>query len=76
MKDGTNQVAQLKQRGLDKISEYDGEIFYNDSSMINAIFPDKKIEQAVRAYFEITDRLNQKAELYGGNRLTVFSGLM
>ena len=74
MKDGINQTAQIKQKVLDKISEYDGEIVYNDSSLINAIFPENKIEQAVRAYFEITERLNQKAELSGGSRLTVFLG--
>jgi hypothetical protein len=74
MKDQINKVAQLKQKVLDKISENDGEIVYNDSSLIKAIFPENKIEQAVRAYFEITERLNQEAELSGGNRLTVFWG--
>ena len=74
MKDGISQAVQLKQKVLDKISEYDGKIVYNDSSLINAIFPENKIEQAVRAYFEITERLNQKAELSGGSRLTVFWG--
>jgi hypothetical protein len=75
MKDPISQVAQIQQMVLDKISEYDGEIVYNDSSLINAIFPEIKIEQAVRAYIEITDRFNQKAELSGGSRLTVFLGL-
>jgi predicted RNA-binding protein (virulence factor B family) len=55
MKDQINEVAQLKQKVLDKISENDGEIVFNDSSLIKAIFPENKIEQAVRAYFEITD---------------------
>jgi hypothetical protein len=75
MKDPISQVAQIQQKVLDKISEYDGEIVYNDSSLINAIFPENKIEKAVRAYIEITDRFNQKAELSGGSRLTVFLGL-
>jgi hypothetical protein len=74
MKNQINKVAQLKQKVLDKISENDGEIVYNDSSLIKAIFPENKIEQAVRAYFEITERLNQEAELSGGSRLTVFWG--
>jgi hypothetical protein len=74
MKDQINEVAQLKQKVLDKISENDGEIVFNDSSLIKAIFPENKIEQAVRAYFEITERLNQEAELSGGSRLTVFWG--
>jgi hypothetical protein len=63
---------QQKQEVLDKISENDGEIIYNNSILVKAIFPDNKIEQTVRIYFEITERLNQKAELSGGNRLTVY----
>ena len=72
MKGQIDTVAQLKQKVLDKISENEGEIVYNDASLIKAIFPEHKIEQAVRVYFEITERLNQKAELSGGSRLTVF----
>ena len=72
MKDQIDTVAQLKQKVLDKISENEGEIVYNDTSLIKAIFPEHKIEQAVRTYFEITESLNQKAELSGGSRLTVF----
>lgn len=72
MVDQIKEVAQLKQRVLDKISENDGEIVYNDASLIKAKFPDNKMEQAVRTYFKITETLNQKAELSGGTRLTVF----
>ena len=72
MKDQIDTVAQLKQNVLDKISENEGEIVYNDTSLIKAIFPENKIEQALKAYFIISDRLNQKAELYGGRHLIVF----
>jgi hypothetical protein len=57
---------------LDKISENGGEIVYKDSSFIKAIFLENKIEQAVKSFFEITERRNQKAELSGGTLLTVF----
>jgi hypothetical protein len=57
---------------LDKISENGGEIVYKDSSFIKAIFLENKIEQAVKSFFEITERRNQKAELSGGTQLTVF----
>ena len=72
MKDQIDRANQRKQKVLDTISENAGEIAYNDSSMIKAIFPENKMELAVRTYFEITDRLNQQAELSGGTRLTVF----
>lgn len=72
MKDPVNNPDQLKQKVLDKIGEYDGEIVLEDSSLIKAIFPENKMEQAVRVYFEITEKLDQKAELSGGSRLTVF----
>ena len=72
MKEQINEAARLKQKVLDQISENDGEIVYNDASLIKAIFPEYKIQQAVRAYFKITENLNQKAELSGGIRLTVF----
>ena len=76
MKDQINEVAQLKQKVLNKIRENDGEIIYNDSSLIKAIFPENKIERAISTHFEISERLNQKSELHGGIRLTVFLGLM
>jgi hypothetical protein len=72
MKNPINSDAQLKKKVLDKISENDGEIVYKDSSLIKAIFPENKIRQAVKTYFEITERLHQKTELFGGTRLTVF----
>ena len=72
MKDPIDTQAQLKQKVLDKISENDGEIVYNDALLIKAIFPEYKMQQAVRTYFKITEGLNQKAELSGGTRLTVF----
>lgn len=72
MKDQICATAQLKQKVVDKISENDGEIVRNDASLIKAIFPENRVEQAVRTYFEISERLNQKTELSGGTRLTVF----
>jgi hypothetical protein len=72
MKEQSDKITQLKQNVLDKISEYDGEIIYKDSSIIKIEFPKQKIQQAVRTYFEVTENLNQKAELYGGNRLKIF----
>ena len=72
MKEQMNGVDQIKQKVIDKISENDGEIVYNDSSLIKAIFPKSKMEQTIGTYFEITERLNQKAELYGGTQLKVF----
>jgi hypothetical protein len=72
MKEQINEAARLKQEVLDKISENDGKIVYNDASLIKAIFPEYKMEHAVRTYFKITENLNQKAELSGGTRLTVF----
>jgi hypothetical protein len=72
MKDQNQAKAQLKKKVLDKISENDGEIVYNDASFVKARFPYSKMQQAVRTYLEITKRLNQKAELFGGTRLTVF----
>ena len=74
MKDQFNKETQLTQQVIDKIAENDGEIVYHDSSLINAIFLENKIEQAVRAYFAIAEGLHQKAELSGGRRLTVFLG--
>jgi hypothetical protein len=72
MKDPVSNSDQLKQKVLDKIGEYNGEIVSEDSSQIKAIFPENKMERAVRVYFEITEKFNQKAELSGGSRLTVF----
>ena len=72
MKRQIKAVTQPKQKVSDKISGNNGEIVYNDFSLIKAIFPKNKIEQAVRVYFEISEGLNQKAELSGGTRLTVF----
>jgi hypothetical protein len=72
MKDPVSDSAQLKQRVLDTISEYDGEIVLESASLLKAIFPENKIEQAVRVLFEITEKLDQKAELSGGSRLSVF----
>ena len=72
MKDQIDTVGQQKHKVLDVIRENDGEIIVDDSTLIKAIFPDNQIEQAVKAHFIITDRLNQKAELYGGKQLTIF----
>ena len=72
MKDPMKQVARQKQKVLDKISENDGEIVRNEASLIKAIFPENRVEQAVRTYFESSESLNQKTELSGGTRLTVF----
>jgi hypothetical protein len=72
MKGPVSDSDHLKQKVLDKISEYEGEIVLESTSLIKAIFPDNKIEQAVNALFEITEKLDQKAELSGGSRLTVF----
>ena len=72
MKDQIDQTTQLHQKVLDRISENAGEIVYNDTSMIKAIFPENKMELAVRTYFAISDGLNHRAELSGGTRLTVF----
>jgi hypothetical protein len=76
MKEQTIKVDQIKQKVLNKISENDGEIIYTDSSLIKAIFPENKIERAISTHFEISERLNQKSELYGGIRLTVFLGFL
>lgn len=75
MKDQFNKETQLIKQVINKITENDGEIVYNRSSLIKAIFPENKIEQAVRTYFEITERHYQDAELSGGRRLTVFFGI-
>jgi hypothetical protein len=72
MTDQIRPKAQLNQKVQEKISENDGKVVYKDSSQIIAIFPENRIKQAVSTYFEITERLNQKAELIGGRRLTVF----
>ena len=72
MEDKINATAEQKRKVLSVISENDGEIIHNDSSQIKAIFPESKIELAVKAYFIIVDRLNQKAELFGGSRLNIF----
>jgi transcription elongation factor GreA-like protein len=72
VKNQAKTLPQLNQKVQDKIIENDGEIVYKDSSLIKAIFPEHKIEQAVRTYFEIVERFDQKAELHKGNRLTVF----
>lgn len=72
MQDQKELTAQQKQKVLLVISENDGEIISNDSSQIEAIFPENKIELAVRAFFIIVDRLKQEAELFGGIRLVVF----
>jgi hypothetical protein len=74
MKTQINDAAKIKKMVLYKISENEGEIIYKDSFLVKAIFPEKKIEQAVQTYFEISERLNQKSELSGGIRLTVFWG--
>ena len=72
MEDKINAAAEQKRKVLSVISENDGEIIHNDSSQIKAIFPESKIELAIKAYFIIVDRLNQKAELFGGSRLNIF----
>jgi hypothetical protein len=72
MKGSVSDSGRLKQKVLDKISENEGEIVLESTSLLKAIFPDNKIEQAVNALFEITEKLDQKAELSGGSRLTVF----
>ena len=72
MNDQIEAKTQHNQKVLDRIIENDGEIVYKDSTLIKAIFPENKIEQAVKTYFEIVERFNKKAELYRGNRLTVF----
>jgi hypothetical protein len=74
MKVQISKAVQPKQKVLDKICENNGEIVYNDSSLIKAIFPENKIELAVQTYFEISERLHQRSELSGGTRLTVFLG--
>jgi len=72
MKYQIDAVVLLEQKILDKISENGGEIVYKDSYFFKAIFLESKIEQAVKSFFEITERRNQKAELSGGTLLTVF----
>jgi hypothetical protein len=72
MKEKINATPEQKRKVLSVISAYDGEIIHNDSSLIKALFPESEIELAVKAYFIIVDRLNQKAELFGGSRLNVF----
>jgi hypothetical protein len=72
MQDQKKLTAQQKQKVLFVIRENDGEIISNDSSQIKAVFPENKVEMAVRTFFIIVDRLNHKAELFGGIRLVVF----
>jgi hypothetical protein len=72
MKNKINDATQLRQKVLARVCENGGEIVYSDSSLIKVIFSEYEIGLAVRTYLEIVEMLNQKAELHGGTRLTVF----
>lgn len=50
-----------------------GEITEEKHDRLIAVFPENKVESAVRVFFEITDELEYKATLTGGNRLTVYA---
>jgi hypothetical protein len=63
---------QMKNRIRERIIENCGELIYEDHSQIRAIFSEDKIETAIKTFFEITEKLNQKAVLSGGNEITVF----
>lgn len=49
-----------------------GEIAKENNDLLKAVFPENKVYQAVKVFFEITDNLEYKAVLTGGNRLTVY----
>lgn len=50
-----------------------GEITEENHDHLVAVFPESKIEKAVSVFFEITDELEYKAVLTGGNRLVVYT---
>lgn len=49
-----------------------GEITMENNDLLKAVFPKNKVYQAIKVFFEITDNLEYKAVLTGGNRLTVY----
>ena len=51
-----------------------GEIVQANSDFLEAVFPENRIDQAVYVFFEITDNLEYKAVLTGGNKLIVYIG--
>lgn len=62
----------MKKRIEKTIIANDGKIVKKELRYIEAFFPKQKIEQAVKVFFKLTDNLNQKAILHGGNHLFVY----
>ena len=60
--------AQVKKR----IAENNGKIITENDELIEAEFPYKEMEKAVKVFFELTKKMDQKAILRGGNRLSVY----
>jgi hypothetical protein len=60
--------AQVKKR----IVENNGRIIAENDKLIEAEFPYREMEKAVKVFFELTKQMNQKAVLRGGYRLSVY----
>ncbi|MEJ2099595.1 MAG: hypothetical protein P8X68_06420 [Desulfobacterales bacterium] len=56
----------------EKIIANEGQITKENSDYLEAIFSENKTEKAVKTFFIISEKLNQKAVLSGGNRLKIF----
>lgn len=50
-----------------------GEIAIEKPGRLVAVFPESKVEKAVRVFFKITDEFEYKAIFKGGNRLVVYT---
>ena len=62
----------IKDKIRKKIIANEGRITKENSNYLEAIFSENKTEKAVKTFFKISEKLNQKAVLSGGNRLKIF----
>lgn len=62
----------IKNKIKEKIVANEGRIIKENFDYLEAIFSENKTEKAVKTFFIISEKLNQKAVLSGGNRLKIF----
>ena len=55
-----------------QIVDNNGNIIAENDNLIEAEFPYREMEKAVKVFFELTKKMNQKAVLRGGYRLSVY----
>ena len=55
-----------------QIVDNNGNIIAENDKLIEAEFPYREMEKAVKVFFELTKQMNQKAVLRGGHRLSVY----